>query len=102
MGYVSDRPPHNESLGDRCTCFGCHIGTLQFKGVMKQSKQRLRPVEQPPAHWGRQATLDRPGGKVPVFHPDGSPVRVREATTHLAHRMDEMQTRNTHLSTPKD
>lgn len=102
MGYVSDRPPHDDTLGDKCTCFGCHIGTLQFKGVVKQTKQPLRPVEQPPSHWGKTATVERAGGKVPVIRPNGSPVRVREATTHLARSVEKMRQRNAHLSQPKD
>lgn len=96
---MTDRPPHDETLGDECQCFRCHIGGLQFKGVIRQTQQKRREVEQPPSHWGRTATVERPGGgQVRVLHPDGRPVRVREATTNLRGDIDRMQQRNKYLS----
>ena len=96
---MTDRPPHDETAGDDCTCFGCHIGSIHL-GRKQQTVQKIRPVEQPPSHYGAPFLLDRgPGAQVPIID-EGRMVTQREAATNKRHKVEELRRRQHHLSNP--
>lgn len=94
---MPERPSHDPHLGDSCTCFKCHIGSINISPAALPTRRNHNPPK-PPSLNNYEKAEPRDARGMPFLGPDLKPISQKSLDATRRQREEAIR----HPETVKD